>query len=64
MSLTTSEIHNLLQGLFISLQLQSNLHKTTTFGTTKKWSPWIDVRLTKHLYKMITKQIWSFLAGF
>ena len=47
---------------------QSNLHKTTTFGTTQKWSSWTGGRLIKHLYKMTTKksgcswQVFSFYS--
>ena len=44
-------------------KLQSNLYKTTTLGTTQKWSSWTGGRLIKHPYKTTTNQIWSFLAG-
>ena len=43
--------------------IQSNLHKTTTLGTTQKWSSWAGGCLVKHLYKTFTKQM-LFLAGF
>ena len=46
------------------LELQSNLHKTTTLGTTQKWLSWAGGHLIKHLYKMITNQMWSLSAGF
>ena len=41
-----------------------NLCKTTTLGTTQKWSSWAGGRLVKHLYKTTTDEMWSFLAGF
>ena len=44
--------------------LQSNLYKMTTLGTTQKWSSWKGGRLIKILYQVTTNQIWSFLAGF
>ena len=43
-------------------ELQSNLHKTTTLGTTQK--SWAGGHLIKHLYKMITNQMWLLSAGF
>ena len=52
-----SHLHNL-------LEIQSNLYKTTTFGTTQKWPSWKGGRLIKNLYQATTNQIWSFLAGF
>ena len=50
--------------LLLPQLLQSNLYKTTTLGTTQKWSSWEGGRLIKHLYKTTTKQMWSLLAGF
>ena len=44
--------------------LQSNLYKRTTVGTTQKWLSWAGGCLIKHLYKMATNHMWSFLAGF
>ena len=44
--------------------LQSNLYKTTTFGTTQKWPSWKGGCLIKNLYQATTNQIWLFLAGF
>ena len=44
--------------------IQSNLYKTTTLGTSQKWSFWTGGRLIKHLYKTTTNQIWSLLASF
>ena len=43
--------------------IQSNLYKTTTLGITQKWSSWAGGIPIKHLYKMTTNQVWSFLAG-
>ena len=48
----------------LALQIQWNLYKTTTLGTSQKWSPWAGGRLIKHLYKTATKQMRSSLAGF
>ena len=45
-------------------QIQSNLYKATTLGTTQNWSSWTGLHLIKHLYKMIAKKIWWFLASF
>ena len=45
-------------------KLQSNLYKTTTFGTTQKRPSWKGGRLIKNLYQATTNQIWSFLPGF
>ena len=42
------------------LQLQSNLYKTSTLGTTQKWSYWTGGRLIKHLHKMTTAKCGSF----
>ena len=42
--------------------LQSNLYKTTTFGTTQKWLSWASCHLIKHLYKMTTNQAYTFLV--
>ena len=50
--------------LLLPQLLQSNLYKTTTLGTTQKWSSWAGGRLIKHLHKTTTKQMWSLLAGF
>ena len=47
-------VKNLLR---IQTQLQSNLYKTTTLGTTQKCSSWVGGRLIKHLYKATTNQI-------
>ena len=44
------------------IMIQSNLYKTTTLGTTQEWSLWAGGRLAKHLYKMTTNQMRSFLA--
>ena len=44
--------------------LLSKLYKTTTIGTTQKWSSWAGGCLIKHLYKTATKQIQPSLAGF
>ena len=48
----------------VNFGLQSNLYKMTSLGTTQKWLSWAGGHLVKHLYKMATKQMWSFLAGF
>ena len=40
--------------------LQSNLHKTTTLGTTQKRLSWTGGCLIRHLYKITTNQIWLF----
>ena len=40
------------------VKIQSNLYKTTTLGTTKKWTSWTGGHLMKHLYKKTTNQIW------
>ena len=45
-------------------ELQSNLCKMTTLGTTQKWSSWAEGHLIKHLYKTANNQMWSLLAGF
>ena len=45
------------------MSLQSNLCKTTTLGTTQKWSSWTGCHLIKHLYKTTTNLIWLFLTG-
>ena len=37
--------------------IQSNLYKTTTVGTTQKWTSSTCGRLIKHLYKTTTNQI-------
>ena len=39
------------------VKIQSNLYKTTTLGTTKKWTSWTGGHLMKHLYKKTTNQI-------
>ena len=44
--------------------IQSNLYKTTTLGTTQKWSSWTGGRLIKHLYKMTANQSRSFFGRF
>ena len=49
---------------FYPLLLQSNLHKTTIFGTTQKWPSWKGGCLIKNLYQVTTNQIWLFLSGF
>ena len=46
------------------MHIQQNLFKTTTFGTTQKWSSLAGGRLIKHLYETATKKMWSSLAGF
>ena len=46
------------------LTVRSNLYKTTTPGTTQKWSSWTGGRLIKHLYKTTINQISLFLVGF
>ena len=45
-------------------EIQSNLYKTTSLGTIQKWLSWTDGCLIKHLSKVTTNQIWSFLAGY
>ena len=45
-------------------EIQTNLYKTNTFGTTQKWPSWKGCHLIKNLYQATTNQIWSFLAGF
>ena len=49
---------------YFNVVLQSNLYKTTIFGTTQKCSPCTGRRLIEHLYKMTANEIWLFLAGF
>ena len=46
------------------MPVQSNLYKTTTLGTTQKWSSWKSGCLIKNLHQATTNQIWLFLAGF
>ena len=48
----------------MKMDIQSNLYKSTTLGTTQKWLSWTGGCLIKHLYKMTSNKIWSFLAGF
>ena len=43
--------------LATNYDLQSNLYKTITLGTTQKWLSWTGGRLIKHLCKMTTNQI-------
>ena len=50
--------------LFCEDEIQSNLYKMTTLGTTQKWSSWTSGHLIKHLCKTISNKIWSFLTGF
>ena len=45
-------------------KLLSNWYKTTSFGTTQKWSSWTGSRLIKHLYKTATNKIRLFMGGF
>ena len=45
-------------------EIQTNLYKTNTFGTTQKWPSWKGCHLIKNLYQATTNQIWSFLVGF
>ena len=45
-------------------EIQSNLYKTTSLGTIQKWFSWTDGCLIKHLSKVTTNQIWSFLADY
>ena len=47
-----------------TMQLQWNLYKTTTFGTTQKWPSSKGGRLIKNLHQATTNQIWLFLASF
>ena len=51
---------------YYSKLLQSNPYKMTTLGTTQKSLSWAGGHLIKHLHKLfiISKQIWSSLAGF
>ena len=44
--------------------IQSNLYKTTTLGTTRKWLFWTGNCLEKHLHKTTTNQMWLFWVGF
>ena len=55
-----------MEKVYFSVQFTSTvkLYKTTTLGTTQKWSSWAGGCLTKHLSKTTTNQIWSFLGGF
>ena len=50
--------------LFCEDEIQSNLYKMTTLGTPQKWSSWTSGRLVKHLCKITSNKIWSFLTGF
>ena len=50
--------------LFCEDEIQSNLYKMTTLGTTQKWSSWTGGRLIKNLCKTTSNKIWSFLTGF
>ena len=45
------------------MDVQSNLYKTTTLGTTQKWLSWSG-GLIRQLHKKTIIQIWSFLAGY
>ena len=56
--------HVIVNAYSIVQYVQSNLYKTTTLGTTQKWSSWTGGRLVKHCYKTTTNQIWSLVAGF
>ena len=49
---------------FLNLLLQSNLYKTIIYGATQKWLSWAGGCLIKHLYKTMTKQMWSSFTGF
>ena len=44
--------------------LQSNLYKMTTLGTTEKLLFWKCGCLIRNLYQVTSNKIWLFLAGF
>ena len=52
--ITSSEI---IDYAWVSNIIQSNLYKTTTLGTTQKWTFCMGGCLIKHLYKMTTNQL-------
>ena len=57
-------LHQHFSDYFVKKVVQSNMYKTTTLGNTQKWSSWAGGHLKKHLYKMATKHMYLFFAGF